>query len=397
MRGTEAAGAARTGARGAGGSHAGSRARGRRDPERSDSLRRLVPQALVVAFLAGSTSAFVVHDKSVTLNVDGRQRTLHTFADTVDELLAEEGVELGAHDAVAPAPDTSLDSGEEIAVRRGRPVDVTLDGELRTAWTTAQTVAGALREWGVRAEGAYVSTGRHARIGRTGGTLVVRTERSVTVLADGRRHPLRTNAATVGEAVGQAGVTLRGEDTTSVPPDSFPRDGQTITVLRIVGKEKIREETIGFETVHREDPELSRGTSLVARAGRHGVRRVTYHQRTVNGVAQRPKRVGTEVVQKPLSRIVRIGTKSLPASVAGADSLNWQALAECESGGRANAVDPSGTYGGLYQFDTQTWQSLGGEGRPQNAPASEQTYRAKKLYVQRGASPWPVCGRKLHQ
>ncbi|NEE57613.1 transglycosylase, partial [Streptomyces sp. SID8455] len=26
---------------------------------------------------------------------------------------------------------------------------------------------------------------------------------------------------------------------------------------------------------------------------------------------------------------------------------------------------------------------------------AEQTYRAKKLYVQRGASPWPHCGRRL--
>ncbi|MYW30724.1 transglycosylase family protein, partial [Streptomyces sp. SID2119] len=91
----------------------------------------------------------------------------------------------------------------------------------------------------------------------------------------------------------------------------------------------------------------------------------------------------------------RTGTRQRPASVAGADGLNWSALAACESGGRAGAVDPSGTYGGLYQFDTQTWQSLGGGGRPQDAPAAEQTYRAKKLYVQRGASPWPHCGRRL--
>lgn len=387
-----------------GGAHAGGRAHARtggrarrRAPERPESLRKLLPQALVVAFLAGGTSAFVVHDKAVTLSVEGRPRTVHTFAGSVDELLAEEGVRLGAHDAVAPAPGEALANGEDVAVRRGRPVELTLDGERRTVWTTARTVAGALREWGVRAEGAYLSTGRHAGIGREGITLAVRTERSLTVLADGQRHSLRTNAATVGEAVGAAGVVLRGEDTTSVPRDGFPRDGQTITVMRIAGKEKIREETIAFETVHREDPELTRGSTVVARAGRQGVRRVTYHQRTVNGLAEKPRRVGTKVVQKPRSQIIRIGTKVLPAAVQGAEALNWQALAQCESGGRSGLVDSSGTYGGLYQFDTQTWQSLGGTGRPQNAPPAEQTYRAKKLYVQRGASPWPVCGRKLHQ
>ncbi|MET9972375.1 ubiquitin-like domain-containing protein, partial [Streptomyces sp. NPDC006356] len=69
--------------------------------ERGDGpMRRLVPQALVVAFLAGGTSAFVAKDKAIELNVDGKPRTLHTFADDVTELLDEEGVEVGAHDAV---------------------------------------------------------------------------------------------------------------------------------------------------------------------------------------------------------------------------------------------------------------------------------------------------------
>lgn len=67
----------------------------------------------------------------------------------------------------------------------------------------------------------------------------------------------------------------------------------------------------------------------------------------------------------------------------------------CESGGRPGAVDASGTYGGPYRFGMQTWHALGGRGRLQDAPASEQTFRAKKLYVQRGASPRPHCGRRL--
>ncbi|MFD8963028.1 resuscitation-promoting factor, partial [Streptomyces anulatus] len=63
------------------------RAGARRAPKRRrtlvahpESLRRLVPKALVVAFLAGGTTAFVAHDKAVRLSVDGTPRTLHTFA-----------------------------------------------------------------------------------------------------------------------------------------------------------------------------------------------------------------------------------------------------------------------------------------------------------------------------
>ncbi|MGW2830477.1 ubiquitin-like domain-containing protein [Streptomyces sp. NPDC001286] len=375
----------------------GSRRRKVRYAERpNDSVRRLLPQALVVAFLAGGTSAFVANDKAIELSVDGKPRTLHTFADDVTELLAQEGVAVGEHDVVAPAPGTALASGDEVAVHYGRPVRLTLDGHRREVWTTAHTVQGALDQLGVRAEGAYMSVSRSQPIGRAGLALDVRTERSVTIMADGRARTVRTNAATVREAVEEAGVTLRGEDTTSVPGDSFPRDGQTVTVLRVTGSEEVREEPIPFETERRNDPTLFKGTEVVEQTGQPGLRRDTYALRTVNGVRQKPRRTDSDVVREPRRQIVRVGTKPLPTSVHGADGLNWHGLAACESGGRPDAVDPSGTYGGLYQFDTHTWHSLGGSGRPQDATAEEQTLRAKKLYVRRGASPWPHCGTRLH-
>ncbi|KNB54419.1 resuscitation-promoting factor [Streptomyces caatingaensis] len=378
------------------------RAGGRRAARRKragavpDPLRRLLPQALVVAFLAGGTSAFIASDKAVQLSVDGRPRTLHTFADDVGELLADEGMAVGEHDIVAPGRDHDLAAGDRVVVRYGRPVTLTLDGERRQVWTTARTVDGALRQLGVRAEGAYLSASRSAPISRRGLDLHVRTERTVTFVADGHEHTLRTNAATVREAIQQAGIALHGQDTASVDPESFPRDGQTISIMRITGGQEVREIPIDYATERHDDPTLTKGTEVVAQRGEPGLERVTYALRSVNGVRQKPRKISSEIVRKPRTQIVKVGTKAVPTTVQGAEGLNWHALAQCEAGGRPDAVDPSGTYGGLYQFDVHTWQSLGGSGRPQDATAEEQTHRAKKLYVRRGASPWPVCGRKLH-
>ncbi|MER7836142.1 ubiquitin-like domain-containing protein [Streptomyces sp. NPDC096040] len=373
------------------------RRRKARYSQRPDStVRRLLPQALVVAFLAGGTTAFLAKDKAIELTVDGRPRVLHTFADDVTELLADEGVRVGAHDVVAPAAGAALASGDEVAVHYGRPVRLTLDGQPREVWTTARTVDGALNQLGVRAEGAYLSASRSQSIGRAGLALDVRTERTVTILADGRTRTIRTNAATVREAVEEAGVTLHGQDTTSVPQAGFPRDGQTVTVLRVTDGKEVREETIPFEVRRTPDPTVFEGTEVVERPGRPGLRRITYHLRTVNGVRQKPRRERSEMVREPRAQLVKVGTKPHPDSVKGADGLDWHGLAVCESGGRPAAVDPSGTYGGLYQFDTHTWQSLGGSGRPQDASAAEQTFRAKKLYTKRGSTPWPHCGARLH-
>jgi hypothetical protein len=67
-------------------------------------------------------------------------------------------------------------------------------------------------------------------------------------------------------------------------------------------------------------------------------------------------------------------------------------VAQCESGGDPGAVSPDGQYRGKYQFDQQTWESVGGTGDPAAAPEAEQDQRARQLQAQRGSSPWPVCG-----
>lgn len=371
-------------------------ARHSRAAKRPDMLSRLLPRALVVACLAGSSTAYLAGGKVVQLSVDGRPRTLNTFAGSVGELLQRHGVRVGDHDIVAPGPDAALKDGDTVAVRYGRPIALTLDGRPRRIWTTAGTVDGALRQLGVRADGAYLSASRGEAIGRHGLELDVRTERQVTFLVDGRERPFRTNAATVGEALRDAGIVLRGMDAASVDPDTFPREGQTISVKRIRGHDEVHEEPVPFPVVRKKDPSLFEGTTVVDTRGRNGLRRVTYAYRTVDGVRQKPRRIAEELLREPVRQIVRVGTKPLPNSVKGADHLNWKALGQCEAGGRPNAVDASGTYGGLYQFDRRTWRKLGGRGRPQDASAKEQTYRAKRLYIQRGASPWPVCGRKLH-
>lgn len=72
----------------------------------------------------------------------------------------------------------------------------------------------------------------------------------------------------------------------------------------------------------------------------------------------------------------------------------WERLRFCESGGVYSINTGNGFYG-AYQFDRQTWESMGGTGLPSDAPYWEQDLRAKALYQARGAQPWPLCGRFL--
>jgi hypothetical protein len=82
------------------------------------------------------------------------------------------------------------------------------------------------------------------------------------------------------------------------------------------------------------------------------------------------------------------GTSTLRAGAGG----HLASIRACESGGNYATNTGNGFYG-AYQFDMQTWQSVGGSGNPANASPAEQDKRAAMLMSQRGSSPWPVCGR----
>ncbi len=72
----------------------------------------------------------------------------------------------------------------------------------------------------------------------------------------------------------------------------------------------------------------------------------------------------------------------------------WAALRNCESGGDY-AINTGNGFYGAYQFNLQTWWGLGYSGLPSSAPPSVQDQAALRLWEQRGAEPWPVCGAYL--
>ncbi|MBS2537207.1 DUF348 domain-containing protein [Catenulispora sp. NF23] len=353
-------------------------------------------QGTVLLGLVGAAGAYVGFEKTVHLTVDGQERTIHTFDGKVADVLKAQGIVTDGHDQVAPAPADSLVDGEQISVRYGRQLDVSVDGKDQQIWSTATTVDEAMGDLGVRGgTNPYLSVNRDQPIGRQGLTFSIRTERHVNILVDGRSIPLDTTAPTVAQALTQAGVTLAGQDTAKPDPATFPTDGENITVERISGTQETKQVPIDFSTTQQSDPSSYVGSQSTVSEGVPGVQEIVYAYQTINGVKQAPKIVSKTVTKQPVNAVVKVGTKPVPNTVAGADGLNWAGVAECESGGNPKSVGGGGLYFGLYQFSVSTWAAMGGSGLPSNATPAEQTYRAKLLYVRSGAGQWPVCGRNL--
>jgi uncharacterized protein YabE (DUF348 family) len=355
---------------------------------------------LLLGLVAGTT-AFIAARHTVTLDVDGSSRTVHTYAHTVADVLAEQGVVVEPRDQVSPAPTASVRDGLVVSVVNARPVVLLVDGQRRTLWTTAQTVAELAAQLGGRYTAAYLSASRSTRIPLAGTTLGVRLPKAVTINADGRAVQVVTTAATWGDTLTEAGISLASTDLVSIPLVQSPTDGDVQTVTRQRYQTKVSLLPIAFATVQRADSTRYQGTTAVAQVGKPGVRQQTWQLFFKNGALASQRLVSDRVVTAPVDQIVLVGTKPRPVTTfvarrTSVDGLNWSALAYCESGGNPRAVGGGGTYFGLYQFTLGTWARLGGTGNPIDHSAAEQTYRAKLLYQRSGASPWPTCGHLLY-
>jgi resuscitation-promoting factor RpfA len=86
----------------------------------------------------------------------------------------------------------------------------------------------------------------------------------------------------------------------------------------------------------------------------------------------------------------------LATSPAHADSVNWDAIAQCESGNNWSISTGNGYYGGL-QFSQGTWNAYGGgqyAATANQASRSQQIAVAEKVLAGQGIGAWPVCGKR---
>ncbi len=342
--------------------------------------------------------------RTVTLSLDGEVTTLETEGETVADVLAAEGLELGSHDVVAPDPDALVNDGTRIAVKFGRPLTVNLDGDRSKHWVTATSVTTALSQIGLRLGGSDLSVSRSAGISRSGLSLRVVTPKTVALAVAGAKPVRReVTALTVRQALAERGIKVDRND--RVRPRlatelSKKRANRiTVTKVRVVSR-KVLDQPVAFPTRTVSDASIYEGESEVARAGRNGSRDLTFTLRFENGRLVKRTLADVSGYVAPTSALVKVGTKEKPApapaaAVSSSGSSVWDALANCESGGNWAINTGNGYYGGL-QFSLGTWQAYGGTGLPSANSRETQIAVATRLRdASGGYGAWPHCSAQL--
>ena len=374
--------------------------------------RKLAAFASALIFLttAGAGIGYATLVKDVNLSVDGQVTEVRGFHGTVGDVLAAEGIEIGEHDSVQPAPEAKVQDGQDVIVRYGRELRVNIDGTDVTYWTTATTLDSAIRDLGLRLEGAELSASRSQPLGRAGMSLRVTMPKSVAIAVDGTTREVSSTARTVAAVLKDEGITVGTLDIVEPPIGTLVSNGLAVAVKRVTVETKTESVAISFATEERKSNDLFVGEKRTQTKGVPGAKDVTTEYTHVDGALVTEKVTTEKVTKEPTTRVVLVGTKARPSSSGSSGSssaarsagntsgagLNlaneamWDRIAQCESGQRWNINTGNGYYGGL-QFDRGTWLSVGGADfapRADLASRAQQITVANRLYAQRGLQPW---------
>ena len=164
----------------------------------SSRIALAVTAAIVLVALAGTTLGYRAMTTTVTLSVDGKERTVRVFGNHVSDVLAAEDIKLGSRDLVQPAADETIDDGTKIAVLYSKPIELTVDGKTSTHYVTATSVEGALEQIGTVYRDARLSMSRGMTIDRSGASIKVLTPKTLKVrIAGAKRKKVDVPAITV--------------------------------------------------------------------------------------------------------------------------------------------------------------------------------------------------------
>jgi len=133
------------------------------------------------------------------------------------------------------------------------------------------------------------------------------------VVADGATVAHTTRAATLAEALAEAGITVDGDDVASAALGAPVRAGMTVTIQRVEVTEVSEEVVDPHQSTRVNTSELYEGTEKVTTEGVDGLARHTYRVTMIDGVEVSREILLSAVARERVDEVVSVGTRKKPA------------------------------------------------------------------------------------
>ncbi|MBM7650314.1 uncharacterized protein YabE (DUF348 family) [Bacillus ectoiniformans] len=269
------------------------------------------------AFLFVAGFAYEESKKTVTLDSNGIQEEISTHAKTVEELLAEQQINVKAADDLSHSKESKLKDRMTIVWKEAHKIELSIDGKTNKVWTTADTVQTLLKQ-----ENLFL--GKHDEIKPDysaplkNGTKVTINKAFLLTLDDGgKKRPVWTTSITVADFLNKQNLTVGPLDILSLKQDRVLQPNDYFAITRIEKVTDVVEEPKPFPVVERKDSTMPKGKEKIIKAGKEGLASKRYEITRKNGQEVSRKLLAETTLKESEEQIVAVGTKE-ESSVAAA-------------------------------------------------------------------------------
>ncbi|MFB4168707.1 ubiquitin-like domain-containing protein [Virgibacillus sp. JSM 102003] len=276
---------------------------------------------LALVVFSGVT-LFEATKAEVVVTENGKEQTVKTHANTVEELLAELGINFSKHDKLSHDMDAQIDDEMNITYKEANKITVTIDGKEQTYHTTMDTVGEFLKENNMTlSKHDEVSHDKSDAVSE-GLELSIDKAFQITINDGGKNKKVWTNGGTVDQVLEESKISYDKSDKIKANTDGKVTENTTIKVVRVEKETVEVEEKIDYKTEKREDKNLEKGKKRVIEEGNEGLLVKKFEVTKENGKEVNRKLISEKVKQESENRVVAFGTKEEKELVTVSSSSN---------------------------------------------------------------------------
>lgn len=280
-------------------------------------LKRALALAVMIIITVSTVATVAAATCNANINYNGVSKRIQLFSSNTEDILNAAGIKTGSQDLILRSENQTPGGDINITVKSAYQVKVSEDGQVQTVTVHyGDTVADALSAAGIT-PGAYdsISPSTETKVSN-GMNILVGRKCNVTITADGKTQTVTVSQGSVEKALGQAGITVDGDDLVSAAKTAAVSEGMKLTVSRVAYKEVTTVQSIAYKSTSVNDSTLRKGVKKIRTAGKNGTQKVVMRQKLIDGKVAGSEVVSTTVVQQPVNQVTLVGTKKISSAYA---------------------------------------------------------------------------------
>lgn len=247
--------------------------------------------------------------ETVALTLDGEKRVIKTHADTVQELFNDLEISLRSEDYLSLKRDTKVKDNLEVVWKPAKQVQMVVDNEKKTIWTTADTVADLLIEQNIALKEFDEVVPKPDKAIKSNMDIAIEKAFQLTLNNGGKKEKVWTTSTTVADFLAGQGITLQPLDRVEPTLDTSVKENAVVNVVRIEKVTDVVEEPISFAVVKKKDAKLPKGKEKIISTGQKGLVTKEYEVVLENGKEVSRKLINKNYIKDKRDQIVAVGTK----------------------------------------------------------------------------------------